>query len=143
MTGRLSDNKFETPVIIGNESSFENASVTAVGEQSESPMEVKLIPENYGEEEEAYGFSYLRQDTYKTFPKKTTNGRDSPPIKKFKGKLWPQVYASFAANMGSMALGTVVAWTATALPDMRKSEAWKTLDPSQESWIGSIMTTLS
>lgn len=43
--------------------------------------------------------------------------------------------------MGAFALGTVLSWSAVALPDMRKDEGISgDLTETAETWIGSIIT---
>ncbi|CAG7828152.1 unnamed protein product, partial [Allacma fusca] len=58
----------------------------------------------------------------------------------FKGSNKTQYLAALAANMGAFAFGTVMSWSATALPDLRKDETMGKVTLEQESLIASIVT---
>ncbi|OXA56451.1 Facilitated trehalose transporter Tret1-2 [Folsomia candida] len=52
-----------------------------------------------------------------------------------------QLLGALAANMGALALGTVLSWPAVALPNLRVDPDFTgNLTTSQESWIGSIVS---
>ncbi|CAG7828326.1 unnamed protein product, partial [Allacma fusca] len=38
----------------------------------------------------------------------------------FTPKLWPQLLAAFAANMGAFAFGTVISWSAVGFPRLEE-----------------------
>ncbi|OXA46822.1 Facilitated trehalose transporter Tret1 [Folsomia candida] len=62
-------------------------------------------------------------------------------LPQFQGPRRVQYFAALAANMGALALGTVLSWSAVALPDLRKDPRFTaTLTPTVETWIGSIIT---
>lgn len=59
-----------------------------------------------------------------------------------KNNKYRQLFASFTANLGGFALGTVVSWTSPALPSIRAdtSSFPEPLTEDIESWIGSLVT---
>jgi sugar porter (SP) family MFS transporter len=57
----------------------------------------------------------------------------------FVGSRATQLLASVAANMGAMAFGSVMSWTATALPDLRADPVFAGITEDEESWIGSVV----
>ncbi|CAG7730150.1 unnamed protein product, partial [Allacma fusca] len=63
-----------------------------------------------------------------------------PPGKEFKPKLWPQLLAAFAANMGAVAFGNVICWSSTGLPSLEKDEVFGPFSENALSWMGSSAT---
>jgi len=59
----------------------------------------------------------------------------------FVGSRRIQYLSAFASNMGALALGTVLSWTAVSLPDLRKDPLiGPGINDDTESWVSSIVT---
>ncbi|ODM92464.1 Facilitated trehalose transporter Tret1, partial [Orchesella cincta] len=56
----------------------------------------------------------------------------------FKGHYSHQFFAAFAANFGAVALGSVLAWTSPALPDLRERKTIGEISADEETWISAI-----
>jgi len=56
------------------------------------------------------------------------------------GSKTPQIIAALAATVGAFGLGTVLAWSSPAIPDLREGDSkLGNITDSDESWIGSII----
>ncbi|CAG7827393.1 unnamed protein product [Allacma fusca] len=62
---------------------------------------------------------------------------DFRPYTKFRPKVWPQLIAAFAANMGAVACGTVISWSAPGFPSLEEDNNFGHFSKYAVSWISS------
>ncbi|CAG7815089.1 unnamed protein product, partial [Allacma fusca] len=61
-------------------------------------------------------------------------------VDSFVAKKAPQFIATCAACMGAFALGTAVAWTAPALPELERTKDYGDLTVDETTWVAALMT---